>query len=651
MCGLGGLWHRDGAPASHDQLRRMMTALRHRGPEGAASARLDGGSLELGFVRLGFTGGGACQQPLFDGSGALALVHNGEVYGHARLRAELQRRGHHFQTESDSETILHLFAEHGDDAFARLNGEFAFALWDARTRTLRLVRDRFGTKPLFFAWHRGALVFASEAKGLLALAGFPVVLEPRWHRGAGVGLPELAQSAFRGVRSVLPGHVLTVTPHGCDERRWWRPTFGGPRLAHGEAVARVRAQVEASVARRLEGEPPIALSLSSGLDSSVLASVLSRVAPKTPAFCLGWPQRPFDESRQAEQTARALGLPFHRVTCTTERLADGFLASVHATETATNSLSTVARLELTRAVRAHGFKALLTGEGSDELFGGYPYFGLEAITRAGDRGAARRFATHEARARGVLWEWPIRSPVLDLPTCHARRVERLRQHTARLFHADWLARAGPLDSDAEIPTGVDPAWLARQTPFDQTRVVAGGMLGAVLIPALGDRLEMAASLEGRLPYLDAELVALTHALDEQACIEPGTFRRKRVLQDAFAVDLPPGFEAPPKHTLMAPSFRALHRTDAGRALISDLSSDAAVRRAGVFSRAAVRGLVTAWRLTGKADPLVGFVLGTQALHAVFLERALGELQPPRSDWLELEDRTPPPALERAGGTR
>lgn len=660
MCGIGGIWTRDGGLAEHRELRQMMSAIAHRGPEGAAYGRLDRGRMLVGFLRLGFTDGGTCQQPLHDASGQLSLVYNGEIYDHHALRETLARRGHRFRTRSDSEVILHLYAEHGDAFYEHLNGEFAFALWDARRSELLLVRDRFGVKPLFYAWHRGRLVFASEVKAIHALEGFEASLDPAYWSGPGVGLAECSLTAFRGVRQVRPGHVLRVGRSSVREERWFEPRFGAegavdrPRTLDDAARA-VRASLERAVARRLEGDPPIALSLSSGIDSTIVGALAARElgarARRLTAFSIGYDDAPYDESATAARTAHSLGLDFERVRQTPTSLAEGFLDATWSIEVPTSSLSTTARLALTRAVRASGHKALLSGEGSDELFGGYPYFGWEALLRARSEGrdvsrAIARFRRVEHASRGVFWD-DVREParLFGHPSAYAARVAQVDRASRWLFARDFRRDVAIASPASSVHTELGALALEGRSPFDATRLVARSVLGSLVIPALGDRVEMAASLEGRAPFLDRDVIALAYTLPEAFCVDVASGVRKLVLRRACADLLPRDHVAPPKHTHMAPCFDDLRASPRGREILETMLAPAAIRRVGVFDPLFVRGLLAAWRVLPRRssrfvqlDSLVGYVVSVQALHAVHVEDLLGRR---KGTLLPLdEDRSP-----------
>lgn len=700
MCGIGGIWRRGGGRAEHGELRRMMSALSHRGPEGAAFGRMDRGALILGFLRLGFTGMGLCQQPLYNEDYSIGLVYNGEIYDHMALRADLIGRGHVFRTTSDSEVIIHLYEEHGDRFFEHLNGEFSFVLWDSRKDALLLVRDRFGVKPLLYAWHRDRFVFASEAKGILALDGFTAELDPAHFAGPAIGLADCAVTAFRGIRSVRPGHVMRVTRSGVREEAYWRPPFrevggqgaereggreseiGSRALSLEEASRAVREVVTRAVRRRMEGDPPMAVSLSSGLDSTIVCGLMAaearRRGRKLTAFSVGYEGAAHDESAAAERTAAHFGVGFERVSCSAASLAPHFLSAMWSIEVPTNSLSATARIRMTAAVRGAGLKAVMSGEGSDELFGGYPYFGLEAIWRArlgraqtgspggtgtggqagGDGGARARgerawlrFREDEAHSRGIFWDdgeaWRTSDSLFGYPSVYEQRLARMQRDSRRLFSRQWLWAMGEGAPLATAKREFDIAWMRRLSPFDATRALARGMLGSVVIPGLGDRVEMASSLEGRVPYLDREVVELACSLPEEHCIDPATFSRKHVLRRAFADLLPPGFSPPAKTTLMAPSFADLARTAEGRDMLEGLLSDRAIRNAGVFDPTFVRLLRAGWQVWPKQgrqharmDLLMGYVACTQALHHVLVDDGLGKRGSLRLLALD-EDRTPP----------
>ncbi len=664
MCGIAGLWALNGADPDLDDLRRMLTAMQHRGPEGATYARVEG-SLLLGFLALGFTDAPTSFQPLFNEDYTIALVYNGEIYDYEAERDALRAKGHHFRTRSDSEVLIHAYEEYGLDFVNRLNGEFSFVLYDGRVGELIAVRDRFGVKPLYTCWSQGVFAFASEAKALLAIQSVERRFDPVWFTGPGMGIPETSLTPFRGITQVRPGQMLRLSRAGCRTERWWTPSFAKVERSFDEAASAVRRELKAAVRRRVSGNVPIALSLSSGLDSTVVGALIADERSDVPAFSMAYPGAAYDESAQAARTAAHLGMVLEPVPCGIDDLADGFLDSIWSTEIATNSLSTAARLRLTKAVRGAGYKALIGGEGSDELFGGYPYFGLEAIwrlrgsddpsDRARGDAAYAEFRTRELLSEGVFWDdteaWRSTPSSWGPPN-----VVHLRAHTTERLSRLVLSRRarrelGSATHTAALDTELDPRLLRTLHPFDATRMVSRSVVSSFPMPALGDRVEMRNSLEGRAPFLDANVVALAHTLPQEHCIDPASWRRKHVLRAAFADRLPPVFEPLPKHTLMAPSFAELHRTATGRQLFALLLSDRALRRTGLFRRAFVHALLAAWRVWPRSDArfaridgLVGWVLSVQALHHVFVDRPAQHGH--HTPLLALRDQSPPAAQRR-----
>ncbi|MEZ4306926.1 MAG: asparagine synthase (glutamine-hydrolyzing) [Polyangiaceae bacterium] len=559
MCGIGGIWRRGGGVAEHGDLVRMMSAIRHRGPEGAAFGRMDEGRLLVGFLRLGFTAEGLCQQPLYNEDGSIGLVYNGEIYDFEALRSRLVKQGHRFRTASDSEVIIHLYEEHGEEVFEHLNGEFAFVLWDGRRQELWMVRDRFGVKPLFYAWHRGGLVFASEAKGILALPGFSAEIEPRHFTGAGIGLVETGRTPFKGIRSVRPGHVLRVGRDGERETAYFEMPFRGRgegrRVSLEEAARELRGAVRRAVERRMAGDPPMGVSLSSGVDSTIVTGLMAEVARERGrgllAFTVGYDGAEYDESAAAGRTAARLGIGFERVRCTPEMLAEGFLPAIGAIEVATNSLSATARIAMAKRVRGSGLKALMSGDGSDELFGGYPYFGVEALwrgmlgegeTRARAEAGYRVFVEREAASKGIFWDGGG-----EYRKGRGAGVsERVRDAGAAGGGASrWLfSRSFSRGWGETPPSTMRGSWMLGGfggcSPPRERAVDRAGDAGGGGDSGAGDRVEMAGSLEGRVPYLDVEVVRPAASLPEEVC-GAGDVVRKAVLRRAFADLLPKGF--------------------------------------------------------------------------------------------------------------
>jgi asparagine synthase (glutamine-hydrolysing) len=589
--GIAGIWQ-PGRQVDPDLVRRMLAAMRHRGPEGASFARADRGGLVLGFLKLGITDQQGGHQPLFTQKGHYGLVYNGEIYDYDVLRGRLAARGHYFDTASDSEVVLNLYAEYGPDFTEYLNGEFAFALWDERRRQLNFVRDRFGVKPLYVADYDGGLAFASEMKALMALPNFPRELDPHWFSGPGLGMAGCAQTPFVGIRQIRPA---TIERHDARGSRrdlvYWRPTFAPGFTGDAkQAATELRVALDKAVARRVGGDVPIAVALCRGVDSAMVAGLVGKHRPDRVGYCAAFPGEEFDESVGAQMTARHAGLGFAPVDCPIDVLAEGFMKSVWSTEVPTNSLSTTARLRVTAAIRADGNKAVIGGEFGDVLFGGHPCFEPESPSAYTRR--ARRLS------RAMPW-------LLTDATLHALRGE------------------SPL---SRIRDEFDLPWLRSLDPFDGARVLSRSIVSTSVLP-LGDRVEMANSLEGRAPFLDLDVLNFAYQLDASLCTDSKDGRRRAVLRTACADLLPPAHQAPRKQTQMAPTFASLRREPLGKDVLEALLSRDVVGQVGVFRPNTVRLLRRLWRLAPQHGPrsafldaTVGYIASVSALHHVFVDR-------------------------------
>jgi asparagine synthase (glutamine-hydrolysing) len=358
-------------------LRRMTAMLTHRGPDGHGLYRDN--HVGLGHTRLSLIDRATGAQPLSSEDGDVWLSFNGEIFNYIELRRQLSALGHRFRTKGDSEVIIECYRRHGAHAWSMLNGQFAFALWDSRTRELWLVRDRMGILPLYYARTRSGLVFASEAKALFASGLVEARLDP-------VGLVETFTnwsavapcSVFQGVHQVRPATALRVDAEaGISEHRYWEPdprrgAFGAHSIeADAEAL---RAALDRSVALRLRADVPVGAYISGGLDSSMIGSLAAARTPGLETFGIRFEDPRFDETEQQRLVARHLGTRHHEIVCGAGTIREALAETVWHCETPLLRTSPVALFLLAKAVRAAGIKTVLTGEGADEMLLGYSIF-------------------------------------------------------------------------------------------------------------------------------------------------------------------------------------------------------------------------------------------------------------------------------------
>jgi asparagine synthase (glutamine-hydrolysing) len=546
MCGIAGLWTRGGGPVDEGTLVVLRDAMRRRGPDDAGL--LVRGDLGLAHRRLSIVDlSAAGRQPLANETGEVLTVFNGEIYNHGVLRAQLEARGHRFTSRTDGEVLVHGWEEWGADLLPRLNGMFAFALWDDRRRRLVLARDRLGVKPLYLLDSGRRLAFASEAKAL-ALA-FPDAVSIDWNAIDAYlhfGFVPQETGVYREIRALPPGHWLEVGEHEQRLTRYWELRFAPAATPPGGWRRAVRATLAAAVKRRLVADVPVGVLLSGGVDSSVVAALARRTGAEPEAFTVafdGAAAADGSDLHAARTVAAHLGLRQHEcIVGATEVQALDELVWAFGVPFA--DASAVPLHHLGRMAAAADTKVLLTGDGGDEVFGGYSnvqaaYLGWmcrrTAAVVPGGLGALRAAAALDGRlprrprllhrlvtvlayaARdldaGLRWTNGWHGAALG-----ALRGPALRDAAA---NGDDLlvrhARAAAADNDIERRL---LAWLAVILPGD------------FLVKA--DVALMAASVEGRSPFLDVETVELGARIPLGSKLSP--LRPKHLLK-RVALDL------------------------------------------------------------------------------------------------------------------
>jgi len=526
MCGIAAFFS-NGKTLSPESLRRATRALHHRGPDSHGAWISPDRQVGLGHARLSIIDLTTGDQPLTNEDGRVHLVVNGEFYDFKRQRRELEGRGHRFRTRSDSEIALHLYEDFGAHCVRQLRGEFAFVLWDEANQMLFAARDRFGIKPLYYAQHEGALYLASEVKALFA-AGVPA----RWdyqnfyQHATGPTMPD--RTLFEGVHQVPPAHYLTATANGVRILRYWEfefPTAAALRADTRDERAYVEeftAVFEEAVRLRMHADVPVGCYLSGGLDSCAVLGFAARLASSPiQAFTLTFDQAAYDEGEIAREMATRAGAKFHPIPIKQADIADHFADAIWHSETLFSNGHGVSKYLLSRAVRDAGYKVVYTGEGSDEIFGGYVHFRSDMLqynTEGQDPAEIQRLQQElesaNAVSRGVLMPEgdfggleSVERLLGFVPSClkvFGAQGNRRRE----LFAADFRKRFNAHDSARLFLDNFDlPAVLEGRDPLNKSLFVwAKSFLPGYILNLLGDRMEMAHSIEGRVPFLDHHVV-------------------------------------------------------------------------------------------------------------------------------------------------
>lgn len=543
-----------------DILRLMCDQIRHRGPDDDGYHVDDG--CGIGMRRLSIIDLNTGHQPMSNEDGSVWVVCNGEIYNFRELRNDLEARGHRFTTQSDTETLVHLYEDTGVDAVSRLRGMFAFALWDAKRRRLLLARDRFGKKPLYYAVLASGLYFASELKCLRA-AGVPLELDPEalrlYFQFNYVPDP---YSPFQAIRKLMPGTWLEYGADGsCRQQRYWRlpqpAEKAAPGMSEEDAGKRLREQFDEAVRIRMVADVPLGAFLSGGIDSSlVVASMALQSSEPVKTFSIGFEEAEYNELEFASLVAKRYGTEHHQIIVRPDSVDLATRLACDFDEPFADS-SAIPTFIVSEFARKH-VKVALSGDGGDELFAGYDSFRVIEKLRWWDSvpRVMRRFLAFAADRLPYSAYGKNYLRMASRPSALERYFENnyspyyLRR---QLLKPEWmppadLAYLTQTFPDCLLPSGADV--LTQAMYFEATANLAGDMLVKV------DRMSMANSLEVRCPLLDQNLAELASAIPHGWKLRNGA--GKRILLRALGDRLPPevlrrrkmGFGVP-----LAPWFR------------------------------------------------------------------------------------------------
>jgi asparagine synthase (glutamine-hydrolysing) len=640
MCGITAVLSSD-RPIQEETLHRGTAALHHRGPDGRGHWLSSDSRVGLGHTRLSIIDLATGAQPIANEDESLWIVANGEFYDFERIRVQLRDKGHRFRTGSDSEIALHLYEDLGPECLHHLRGEFAFVIWDGRNRRLFAGRDRFGVKPLFYAEHAGALYLASEVKALFAM-GVPAGWSAEAVYSGGFILPG-ERTLFRNVHAVPPGHYLRATPESRRLHQYWDvvyPEDGNAKDPRSEQdyVQGFRAVLEESVRTRLRADVPVGCYLSGGIDScAVLGLAALHHNGPVRAYTLTFDGAQYDESVIAQEMARRAGADFHPVPVTQDDLAAHFRDSVVQAELPCLNAHSVAKFMLSRAVRQNGYKVVLTGEGSDEILAGYPHFRRDMLlyhTAGQDPAELARLMQQLEEAnqvsRGILMPegeadsgQVCRELLGFVPSwmdAQTAAILKLRQ----LMNDDFLAGQQGLDVVGALLASLDVRrrLQGRNAVHAALYLWAKTVLPHYILSNLGDRMEMAHSIEGRVAFMDHHVAEYLQQVPVALKIHGMT--EKYILREAVRDVVTDTVYRRQKHPFLSPPA-TLHPEGDLHTLMQDTLRSKAAAAVPFLDRARVVAL-----LDSSGDASLDFgarvVLDqilTLALSFVFLHHGLG----------------------------
>lgn len=645
MCGIAGAFDLKAQRLfSHQVLDTMGRAIAHRGPDQHGSFLEPG--LALHSRRLSIVDLAHGQQPIFNEDRSVVVVFNGEIFNHLELRAELEAKGHRFETSTDTEVLVHLWEEKGRDFVSCLEGQFAFALYDKRSQTLLLGRDPFGICPLFVhETEDGWLLFASEIKGLLASG----VVEARLdERGVDHIFTFFAmgtrRTMFRGVEALPPGHCRALVSGGQSHEFCYYdlnfPPQGQELTGSVEDLsAELGSRIQRAIDLRLRADVPVVSYLSGGVDSSLVARLAARTLSERgkslETFTIRIKDPKLDETERALTTAKLIGTHPVTIECGEEEIAASYPDLVVAAETPVIDTSSAALYRLAQAVHQSGYKVALTGEGADEALAGYPWHkaakGFSILDSLGLAHRWRKRFIGRAGRHRLPWSF-YQEKYRRLGGYHAMSdlYAFCSLSGVRLYHQDFLDSVVASGRDATADLEIDTQRMQTWHPLNRSLYLGYKiMLAGLLMTHKGDRPAMANSVEARFPFLDRGVVDFCAQLDPNLKLR-GWRQDKFLLRQFAQTQLHPSVALRPKNI-----FRAAYSGSFLSPMpeyVRQLLSPESLRKTGLFDSATVSEFQRElsgrhWRFGPHMLKEVGLVgvISTQLWHHLFLGGGLCEL--------------------------
>ncbi len=638
MCGICGfVGDSKTSPANNETvIREMLGLIQHRGPDecGYLLHRQNA----LGNVRLSIVDLSSGQQPVADGSGRYWIVYNGEVFNYPELRAQLKSKGVVFKTNCDTEVVLYNYLINGVDGLALLNGQFAFAIYDTLEQSLFMARDRMGIRPLYYALKCGHFVFSSEMKSFLACPDFDFQLSPKkmqqlftfWN-------VKSDDSVFEGISQVAPGSYLKWHKGAVTQGRYWRQPFvdGGSvfKGSMDDAASELKTLLDDAIAIRLRADVPVAAYLSGGIDSSTTCQFINQLLPEGfHTFSLTFENPWFDESKYQLAMLDQLHSKHHATMFYEQDLEQDLAKTIWHAETPLLRTGPVPMMKLSELVRQNQIKVVITGEGADEVLGGYNIFKETLIRQFWARYPESKirpmllsrlypylpqFNNGNNKALQLFFGYKL-SEVGHPAYSHLLRW-RNGAGLCRLFNSEWLGDsngASVVDqyADAIAEEVRNLSSLAKGQYIESDLFLPG-----YLLSSQGDRMAMANSVEGRYPFLDHRVVEFCHALPDEYKIRG--LNEKYILKRMMQSHLPAQIINRPKQAYRAPAANALLMS---HSLLDGVLSERALKESAIFDVDMVNRLMARIRNAETSNELdnmaINALLTTQLCYSLFCKR-------------------------------
>lgn len=566
MCGFFGIYQTDHKASIEKQsIDKALNEIEHRGPDEKSIWLHQERRAGLGHTRLSIIGLDNGVQPISAENGDLQIVVNGEFYGYEAIRNELRQKGYRFTTQSDSEIALHLYRESGVAGLERLRGEFSLVLYDATRNTMLLMRDRVGIKPLYYGEHNGLFYVASEIKSILA-AGYPAVWDMESYTSRAFYLQD--RTLFQGIRSVKPGYYVTVSSAGVSHIQYWDVEYATKKELKEDqrdaatCIRQLHDLVLESVSLRLRSDVPVGVYLSGGIDSSAMLGMANSLSDKPlESFNLSFTDlKGYDENSFAKLAAKKSNSKLNTIQVTQDTLADNFAKALWHNEIPFFNAHGVAKYILSGALKDAGYKVTITGEGADEIFAGYPHFRRDMVLYNSENQDPdvidsqksifkykENIYTHNGLPDDVHW----------LSSAVGRNISWVDNQASwfyeiqKMYNQNTQNKFGKAYPYWQFWNVVDHRRLKDLDPVHESMYLwSKSYLPNFVTTTLGDRMEMANSIEGRVPLLDHKLVEFSAKTPVNLKIKGAT--EKYIFREAVRSYVPNELYTRKKHYFRAP---------------------------------------------------------------------------------------------------
>jgi len=642
MCGIAGIYNYHSAkePSTERNVKKMLSLIRHRGPD-ESGVYLDR-NIGIGSVRLSIIDLSSGQQPMSDVTGRYWVVYNGEIFNYRELRSNLELKGIHFKTNSDTEVVVQMYAMYGADCLHQFNGQFAFCIWDITKKELFLARDRVGIRPLFYWSQNGAFAFCSEIKGIFSLDLVDRSIDAESLSQIFTFWTTLSPNTpFKNILELQPGHYMRVNSKEIQIKRYWRMDFPSRDEIQpqplSDAVEELDELLRDAVKIRLRADVQVGAYLSGGLDSSVTTSYINEINPEVlNTFSIGFKDKAYDESSYQLEAARFFKTNHTAFTCTTDEIAENFENAIWHAEYPILRTSPIPMYLLSKKVRQSNIKVVITGEGADEILAGYNIFKEAKI-----RSFWAKEPNSMARPKLLTKLYPYlpllkNSPNFALKMFFGYKLtdtkdplysHLLRWHnTSRIksFLSDDFASSIKENNPISEVYKTLPKGFANWSELAKSQYLEAAIfMSGYLLSSQGDRMAMGNSVEGRYPFLDYRVIEFCAKLPDHQKLN--CLNEKFILKKLSMGKIPQSITTRPKQPYRAPIASILSNQKTTN-YINEILSEESLNSFGIFNSAKVGNLIVAvkqQKTVSEIDQMaIAGILSTQLLHKMFIQEQI-----------------------------